>query len=125
MVKWAGRRGRHRSFRNMSSFHSSATVLLGLLGLGLAQLRSVQGGPLLQSWCSTTDLKQQLQEQAALRFDGGSARGLVLKVDESRTCQTMLGLGSSLEPSTCSNLWRLDAAERARVINRLVNPTNG
>jgi glucosylceramidase len=109
----------------MSSFHSSATVLLGLLGLGLAQLRSVQGGPLLQSWCSTTDLKQQLQEQAALRFDGGSARGLVLKVDESRTCQTMLGLGSSLEPSTCSNLWRLDAAERARVMNRLVNPTNG
>src|ERR1041385_1908794 len=108
MVKWSARRGRHRSFRSMSSFHSSATVLLGLLGLGLAQMRSVQGGPYLQSWCSTTDLKQQLQEQAALRFGGGSSpRGPVLKVDESRTCQTMLGLGSSLEPSTCSNLWRL------------------
>ena len=37
----------------------------------------------------------------------------------------MLGLGSSLEPATCSNLWRMSAADRERTIERLVSPTTG
>jgi len=37
----------------------------------------------------------------------------------------MLGLGSSLEPSTCSNLWRMSKTDRERTIERLVSPAAG
>jgi O-glycosyl hydrolase len=37
----------------------------------------------------------------------------------------MLGMGSSLEPSTCSNLFSMSAAAREEVVERLVKPHTG
>jgi len=49
----------------------------------------------------------------------------LVEINSAVAYQTMLGLGSSLEPSTCSNLWRMSAEDRARTVERLVSVTNG
>ena len=56
---------------------------------------------------------------------GPAPRGERLEVNPAETYQTMLGLGSSLEPATCSNLWRMAEADRERTVERLVSPTAG
>ncbi|MBL9128480.1 MAG: hypothetical protein JNL97_12575, partial [Verrucomicrobiales bacterium] len=48
-----------------------------------------------------------------------------IRVDDGETYQTVLGLGSSLEHSTCFNLSLLPADDRERVIERLVHPERG
>lgn len=106
------------------------TPLLSCCGLlAFADLAVAQSPPSnVRWWVTTTDLKQQLSEQPALPFSRGTlpgARDPLLEVDATRTYQTMLGLGSSLEPSTCSNLFRLSLADRTEVLRRLVSPTAG
>lgn len=89
---------------------------------------AARSGDEVRVWLTTEDLGQRLTEQKSLRFGDarpGSAPATVLEVDPARTFQIILGLGSSLEPTTCSNLFRLPAAERERVMERLVHPTNG
>ena len=77
-------------------------------------------------WVSSADLKQQLAGQPPLEFRSGpAANGEVIEVNPAVTFQTLLGLGSSLEPSTCSNLRLMSATDRARTIERLVSPTAG
>ena len=77
-------------------------------------------------WVSSEDLRLQLAEQPALAWRvSAEARGQIIDVKPAETFQTMLGLGSSLEPSTCWNLSRMTAADRERTIDRLVNPKIG
>jgi glucosylceramidase len=87
---------------------------------------TVQARESIRWWVSSADLKQQLAEQPALewqtRLVTAKAR---IQVDPAITYQTMLGLGSSLEPSTCSNLWRMSQSDRERTITRLVSPATG
>jgi glucosylceramidase len=77
-------------------------------------------------WRSSEDLHDQLSAQPALRFERGarSSRGLI-EVDDRVTYPSMLGLGSSLEHSTCYNLSLLPAERRERVIESLVHPERG
>ena len=77
-------------------------------------------------WVSSADLKQRLAEQLALEWRSEPATsGLRIEINPAITHQKMLGLGSSLEPATCSNLWRMSEADRERTIERLVSPTAG
>ena len=77
-------------------------------------------------WITSENLKQHLSEGSRLNFINEPATGIgVILVNPDKTFQTILGFGSSLEHSTCSNLFRLPQAERERVIERLVSPTSG
>jgi len=77
-------------------------------------------------WLSTADMKSQLAEQPGLEWQSAPAAARnVIQIKPDVTFQKMLGLGSSLESSTCSNLWRMSEADRERTIERLVSPTAG
>ncbi len=77
-------------------------------------------------WISSADLKQQLAEQPVLTWQTETSRKAPrIEINPTVTFQTMLGLGSSLEPATCSNLWRMSAADRERTLERLVSPSAG
>ena len=77
-------------------------------------------------WVSSVDMQQQLTEQPVLewRADSG-AKGQRIEINPAVTYQKILGLGSSLEPSTGSNLWQMSEADRERTVERLVSPTAG
>jgi len=48
-----------------------------------------------------------------------------VEIEDGTTFQTMLGLGSSLEPTTCSNFWRMAAANREALMEQVVDPEKG
>jgi glucosylceramidase len=75
---------------------------------------------------TTADLRQTISPQSALVFGaaGTDAKDRI-EIDDSTTFQTMLGLGSSLEPTTCSNFWRLAIADREALMERVVDPQQG
>ena len=80
----------------------------------------------VESWVSSLDMSRTLAAQDKLAFSSavqGQESDIV--VDDSQTYQTILGLGSSLEHSTCANLWRLEPALRSEVMERLVSPGKG
>jgi len=80
----------------------------------------------VESWVSTVDLRCVLAPQPPLTFrEKKAARAVAIRVDNTKTYQTILGMGSSLEHTTCANLWRLDPDTRAEVVERLVSPDNG
>ena len=77
-------------------------------------------------WVSTEDSTRQLAEQRSLSWQDAPDQDFPrIDVDPSVTFQTMLGMGASLEPSTCSNLWHMTPADRERTMERLVSPTAG
>ncbi|MCC6490172.1 MAG: glycosyl hydrolase, partial [Candidatus Hydrogenedentes bacterium] len=80
----------------------------------------------VESWVSSLDMSRTLAAQERLAFSS-AAQGQKpdIVVDDSKTYQTILGLGSSLEHSTCANLWRLEPAARSEVMGRLVSPDKG
>ncbi len=64
--------------------------------------------------------------QPDLQFRPGQASGEGgIQVDDMTTYQDVLGLGSSLEHSTCYNLSLLPAEKRERVLESLVHPERG
>lgn len=102
---------------------------LALAGLAwfvtMAVAAAAAAGP-MRWWVSSADLKQQLAEQPVLEWGSGPGpKGIRITVNPTVTFQTMLGFGSSLEPATCSNLWRMAEADRERTVERLVSPTAG
>jgi O-glycosyl hydrolase len=87
---------------------------------------SAQSESEVRVWMTSLDLKSRLTEGQRLSFVNGRTNDEVaIALDPKRTYQTILGIGSSLEHSTCSNLFRLPLTERERVIERLVSPTAG
>ncbi|MEQ9379303.1 MAG: glycoside hydrolase family 30 beta sandwich domain-containing protein [Pirellulales bacterium] len=97
--------------------------------LSLAAADDSQDPVTVQWWLTTKDLDQKLKQQPALEMtpsaNPSSAGTNVIVVDERHRFQTILGLGSSLEPSTCFNLWQLPEEMRAEVLRRLVHPEEG
>ena len=99
-------------------------VTLVLFALSVAPAPAVTNS--IHWWVSSADRKQQLAEQPALKWRAGAdAQGPRIEINPTVTFQTMLGLGSSLEPTTCSNLWAMSAADRADTIERVVSPSVG
>ncbi len=89
-------------------------------GMALADTVKAEG------WVSSLDMKLTVTPQKPLRF--GPSKGTKdfdIAVDPTKTYQTIVGLGSSLEHTTCANLWRLTPENRAELIERLVSPEHG
>lgn len=96
-----------------------------MLGISLHRVQAAEG---LASWITSENLDRRLSVRADLNFveKASPPAGIpVIEVRPETSFQTILGLGSSLEPTTCSNLFRLSPAERERVMDRLVSPTLG
>lgn len=75
-------------------------------------------------WLSSEDMLNTLSEQAPLAF-GPAVSNPDIEVDDTVRYQTILGLGSSLEHSTCYNISLLEPEEQERVVERIVCPENG
>lgn len=99
-------------------------LLNGFLPIFVAfQLRAAAP---VELWLTTADLRQTISPQPALMF-GVAAEETKdrIEIEDNTTFQTMLGLGSSLEPTTCSNFWRLAPADREQLMERVVDPRKG
>ena len=77
-------------------------------------------------WVSSEDMTKKLIriEQMTFIADDSSLQPTI-RVNATQTYQSILGLGSSFEHTTCFNISRLDAAKREEVIESLVNPHSG
>ena len=80
----------------------------------------------VELWSTSLDLRQRLSPGEGVRFstEPSPARDVIV-VEPDKRFQVMLGLGASLEPTTCSNLWSMAAADRDEVIEQLVGPLSG
>ena len=98
---------------------ASLAMLLCFASLGVA-------APTVEVWLTTEDLRQAISPQTQLAFakSAGDARERV-EIEDAKTFQTILGLGSSLEPTTCANFWRMAAADREALMARIVDPKKG
>lgn len=104
----------------------TAVVALAALMLGAASTSPTVAAEPVRWWVSTADLKQRLTEQPPLAWQAtGRTRGSRIEVNPAETYQTMLGLGSSLEPSTCWNLSLMSVEDRERTMERLVDRERG
>ena len=107
-----------------TSVSATASVWLGLVTIFSAVAAD---SPAIRWWVSSFDGKLQLAEQPNLSWitPAKTDKTSVVKVDSTIGFQTMLGMGSSLEPSTCWNLSRLATTEREQLMARLVDPKTG
>src|ERR1043165_5037884 len=116
---------RQPRFMQSIGLDPSRTACTLACGFGLLCLLAfpITAQPAVRVWTTSLDLKSKLTEGPKLAFaaEGPTAETLI-HVDPNVTFQTILGLGSSLEHSTCSNLFRLPPSDRERVIDRLANP---
>jgi O-glycosyl hydrolase len=101
----------------------SALALALVIGLSHATAHSE---PVVQWWSSSEDMLHTLTPQPELAFTPQRAneKASVL-IDGETTYQTILGLGSSLEHSTCYNLSRLPPDRLEQALESLVHPTKG
>jgi glucosylceramidase len=79
-------------------------------------------------YVSTLDLSRRLAPLPAIHWsddDAGPDERAVVDVDPSRRFQTLLGMGSSLEPTTCFNISQLPPEKQDEVVERLVDPACG
>ena len=80
----------------------------------------------VHSWSTTLSLEHKLSEQVPLEFgtvpDLGSA---VITINDSRSYQTIRGMGSSFDHATSFNLSKLDAKDREIVLRRLLGTWPG
>lgn len=79
----------------------------------------------VSSWISTQDLRLKMEPQPALAWSAPSPDIPAITLRPSARFQKMLGMGASLEPTTCYNLSRLDDAARREVLTRLLSSTTG
>ncbi len=77
-------------------------------------------------WVSSLDMKETLTPKppiAIKREHGGKSGNIVIDLSKER--QSILGIGSSLEHSTCYNLMQLAPGMRAEAMMRLFEPNKG
>ena len=85
-----------------------------------------QEPPVVQWWSSSEDGSQRLAAQPDLRFRPSTdAAPPAVELDPQTTYQSILGLGSSLEHSTCYNLNLLPPERRDEVLVSLLDPEQG
>ncbi len=104
------------------------TLMIWFAPWSLAARADIQA----EVWVTTQDLTKKLHAEVPVRFakeqqtSGGTATtDGTIRVLPEKTHQVMLGLGSSLEHSTCYNLSRLDEKQRQDAIARLVDRKTG
>jgi len=110
---------------------STSTKLLVLTFLTVGLIVLAPGGPVMgqsavEWWVSSSDMNHRLAAREPLPIDAGPARAVaVIRVEPERTFQSILGLGSSLEHSTCHNIRLLPRSEQERVVESLVDAEKG
>jgi O-glycosyl hydrolase len=83
-------------------------------------------GQTVQWWVSSADLNAKLTPQTDLAFTEKNTGGeRAIQIDERTSYQSILGLGNSLEHSTCYNLSLLPAERREKAVESLVHPEKG
>lgn len=102
-------------------------VLLGVMG---ASAHSGDDSDVAVRWWLTTyDLQHALAEQPSLELklsDTPASPGQdSIVIDGKNTYQSILGMGSSLDHSTCFNLSQLSPDERREVMEKLFHPEKG
>lgn len=96
------------------------------IGVASVLISALAPGATVESWLTTVDQAQTLAPQPPITMgDSAPAGAPTIRIDPSTTYQTMLGMGASLEHTTCANLWRLSPEKRAEVMARLVSPEHG
>jgi len=93
-----------------------------MIGLGLLVVAMQCHG--VDAWISSSDLIKRLEPQEAIPVRDASGDADIV-IEPSKTYQRVLGLGASLEHSTCYNLSRLPEAEREAAVERIVDPEKG
>ena len=80
----------------------------------------------VQSTISTEDLSKKMDLQDPVSFsDTVIQADKIAVIDPTQLRQTILGIGNSLEPTTCYNLSQLPKDERDKAIQNLVHPKRG
>ena len=99
-----------------------------VISLALLCAAGAGKGEVAKMWVSSQDMKHTLTPGDPLPL---VAKGVpqanrpVIQVDPERTYQSILGLGSSLEHTTCYNLFQLGPEKMDEAISRLVDPEHG
>lgn len=82
-------------------------------------------------WFTTSrNLDYKLSERDPVQFSPidsvtSNATGKTIFFDENKRFQTIFGIGSSLESSTCYNLMRMTEADRSDTLKKLLDPVDG
>jgi glucosylceramidase len=78
-------------------------------------------------WISSSDMKYKLSPQKEIKWIDYQIHPVnwTIAVNMNKKFQTMLGMGSSFEPSTCYNIMQMNEKNREFTIERLVNPVTG
>lgn len=77
-------------------------------------------------YLTCTKLDKRLHQEAAVEWSADSGEAdVVITLRPDVTHQEILGLGSSLEPTTCFNIHALTPEDREEVVTKLVDPVDG
>lgn len=100
------------------------SVCLTLLALAAAS--TAWAGEKVEVWMSTQDGAKSLTREKDLEFGKvKKTKDPVITLSTDKTLQSIVGLGASLEHSTCENLTKLPPDQREEVIEKLVSPDKG
>ena len=101
-------------------------LITTILALQCVLIQPVQAESLVHWWVSSSDMSRRLSLQEPLSLVAGPADAkITIHVDAARKFQSILGLGSSLEHSTCYNISRLPQVQQAKVIESLFHADKG
>jgi glucosylceramidase len=112
----------------LSAIGVSVTVTAGI---AVADAASSPDGdrvpqpPAARVWVTTPDGALRLSDQGAVPFATRAPTALTVTVDPHRTYQTMEGFGASITDSSAAVLYRLNAADRNRVMKILFDARTG
>jgi len=80
----------------------------------------------IQGWLSSQDMRHKLSPLPILTFIPAKPQNdLMIQIDPSRKYQSIIGLGSSLEHSTCYNISLLPPKEQEEVMEKIVDSEKG
>jgi len=82
--------------------------------------------PVVKWWISSQDMKHKISPQAEVDFvpESRLSKSAVL-IDDRKSYQTIIGLGSSLEHSSCYNISLLRPARQKKVLESIVDKNKG
>ena len=79
----------------------------------------------VEQWESSQQAQSWMNKLDPIQTSSPSKEEATVLIDPSKTYQSILGVGASLEHSTCWNLSQLNAALRSDVIRQIVGPQVG
>jgi beta-glucosidase len=106
-----------------------AVKVMIMLTVTLALMCAARGAKaqVVKVWISSQDMKYTLTpgDRLPLVARGAELKQPSIEVDPKQTYQSVLGMGASLEPTTCYNLRQLGPQKMDEVIERIVDPEKG